>query len=205
MVNILLDLDQTCISAESLDGKRPEFDFQNKEHTEKAKKFSYKNMDDYYIIFERPGLQEFLDYLFKNFNVSVWTAASKDYALFIIDKIIIGNHKDRKLDWIFFSYHCKISEKKTDHSKSLSLLGNLYNFSDYNMNNTVILDDNDEVYFSQPQNCIISPPFEFKEENSHNDDFLKELQIHLEKIKNSVENTNEINKAIKDKGYSTHI
>ena len=36
MINILLDLDQTCISAESLDGDRPEFDFRNKEQAEKA-------------------------------------------------------------------------------------------------------------------------------------------------------------------------
>ena len=42
--------------------------------------------DGHYKVFERPGLQEFLDYLFANFNVSVWTAASKSYALFIIDK-----------------------------------------------------------------------------------------------------------------------
>jgi hypothetical protein len=55
-------------------------------------------MENYYIIFERPGLQQFLTFLFKNFNVSIWTAASKDYALFIIDKIIIAGNKNRKID-----------------------------------------------------------------------------------------------------------
>ena len=44
-------------------------------------KFSYHDMDGYYIVFERPGLQEFLDYLFANYIVSVWTAATKDYAI----------------------------------------------------------------------------------------------------------------------------
>lgn len=208
MINILLDLDQTCISAESLDGKNPEFDFQNKEQSEKSKLFNYKNMDDYYIIFERPGLQKFLDFLFKNFNVSIWTAASKDYALFIIDKIILGNHQDRKLDWIFFSYHCKISEYKTDNSKDLTILNNLYKLPNYTMNNTVILDDNDEVYFSEPNNCLIAPPFEFKDYESNNDNFLKQLQQELEKIKNSTELTakiSEINRNIKEKGFKTHI
>ena len=159
MINILLDLDQTCISAESLDGDRPEFDFRNKEQAEKAKLFNYKNMDDYYMVFERPGLQDFLDFLFKNFNVSVWTAASKDYALFIIDKIILGGRPERKLDWIFFSYHCKLSECKTDNSKDLSLLSRLYKFPNYNLDNTLILDDtpteeNNELVSSSESNLL---------------------------------------------------
>jgi len=103
--NIVLDLDQTLISSEII----KEFDFtQNKE---KSKKFNFHNMDEYYLVFERPGLQSFLDNLFENFNVSIWTAASKDYALFIIEKIILKNNPKRKLDWVFFSYHCRISKK----------------------------------------------------------------------------------------------
>ena len=207
MINILLDLDQTCISAESLEGDIPEFDSKNLQHVEKAKKFRSKNMDNYYMVFERPGLQEFLDYLFKNFNVSVWTAASKDYAIFIIDKIILAGKPERKLDWIFFSYHCKLSEYKTNNSKDLRLLPEIYKFPNYNMNNTLILDDSDEVYFSQTKNCIISPPFEFKDNDSHKDNFLQDLREHLNKLnsgdfKNSVV---EINNIIKSKGYSTHI
>lgn len=206
MINILLDLDQTCISAESLDGDRPEFDFRNKEQSEKAKLFNYKNMDDYYMVFERPGLQDFLDFLFKNFNVSVWTAASKDYALFIIDKIILGGRPERKLDWIFFSYHCKLSECKTDNSKDLSLLSRLYKFPNYNLDNTLILDDSDEVYFSQTKNCIIAPPFEFKDKGSENDKFFKDLKEELKNLKDNVrDNVEKINRHIKHRGYSTHI
>ena len=105
-MNVVLDLDQTLISAEDWDSK----DF--KKHKNKAKKFEFHDMDGYYIVFERPNLQSFLDYLFANFNVSVWTAASKDYALFIIDKIILSK-PGRHLDWIFFSY-CDISKKKRE-------------------------------------------------------------------------------------------
>ena len=32
-----------------------------------------------WVIFERPYCQEFLDWLFQNFHVSIFTAASKDY------------------------------------------------------------------------------------------------------------------------------
>lgn len=171
---IVLDLDETLISSEPIENY-------NQNNKEKANKFKYHNMDSYYIVFERPGLQKFLNFLFDNFDVSVWTAASKDYALFIIDKIILKN-KNRKLDWIFFSYHCKISKFFTNNTKNLNIIWDLYKIPGYNKNNTYIIDDYDEVYKTQPNNCIRAPPFDFKEENSHNDKFLKELQIKLTSI-----------------------
>lgn len=167
--NFILDLDQTVISAEPCE----EYDF--KKNREKAKKFIFHNMDNYYIVFERPYLQEFLTYLFDNFNVSIWTAATKDYALFIIDKIILGGNSNRKLDYIFFSYHCKISEKIKGNTKNLSLLWDTYKLKHFNENNTVILDDYNEVYNTQPKNCIVAKPFEFKNKNSEKDTFLKDI------------------------------
>ena len=113
--NFILDLDQTIISAETCEN------FDKKKYETKSKLFKFHDMDGLYYIFERPNLQNFLNELFNKFNVSVWTAASKDYALFIINKIILKN-KNRKLDWIFFDYHCDISKKLTDNTKSLKIL-----------------------------------------------------------------------------------
>jgi len=181
--NILLDLDQTCISAE---GTEDDFDF--KKYKTKAKLFEFHDMDGYYIIFERPGLQTFLDYLFENFNVSVWTAASKDYALFIINKIILQDKPGRHLDWIFCSYHCDISKKFKNGSKDLTMLwdADAYKLSGYNSTNTVIIDDYDEVYKTQPGNCIIAKPFEFTDDNSENDKYLFHLQKGLKKMKQKI-------------------
>ena len=71
--NILLDIDQTLIDAVPLvldeDDDEEFFDF--RKYKEKAKRFDFENMDDYYVIFERPHLQKFLDYIFENFNVSI--------------------------------------------------------------------------------------------------------------------------------------
>ena len=58
-VNVLLDLDQTVISAEGDD------EYDHDKSKDKAKKFKFHDMDGYYIVFERPGLQPFLDWLFK--------------------------------------------------------------------------------------------------------------------------------------------
>lgn len=182
--NILLDLDQTLISAEATD----EYDFDK--NKEKAKHFRYENMDDYYIVFERPGLQKFLDYLFKNFNVCIWTAASKDYALFIIKKIILRD-SDRKIDWIFFSYHCDISKKIKNNSKNLGLLIDDFKLPGYSQDNTIILDDYDEVYKTQPNMCIAAIPFEFTDNGSENDTYLYNLLKVMKKINRSKANKTE--------------
>jgi len=181
--NVILDLDETLIF-----GLSPEDDDYDIKKDEKNifKKFKYKNMDGYYYIFYRPGLQEFLDYLFANFNVSVWTAASKDYALFIIDKIILLNDENkaskRKLDYIFFSYHCDLSKKLKNGIKDLSILWDVYKLPNYNKNNTLIIDDNPEVHetgFSIPIKEFVAI-----KDNSENDKELKKIKKKLEKFKN---------------------
>jgi TFIIF-interacting CTD phosphatase-like protein len=181
--NIILDLDQTLISAEADE----DYDFEK--NKEKAKKFDFQDMDGYYIVFERPHLQKFLTHLFKNFNVCIWTAASKDYALFIIDKIIL-KESNRKLDYIFFSYHCDKSKKMKKGTKDLSMLSDIYKIPNYNKDNTFIIDDYDEVYKTQPNNCIIAPEFQFTEENSDKDTFLKDLIPLLKKNKINIKSIN---------------
>jgi hypothetical protein len=189
--NIILDLDQTIISGEPTE----EYNFEK--NMKKSIKFKFEIMENYYIIFQRPHLQKFLDFIFKNFNVSVWTAASKDYALFIIDRIILAGKKNRKLDYIFFSYHCNVSKKiKRKGTKNLTMLWDFYKINNYNKNNTVIIDDyKKDVYNKQKSNCILTPPFEFTDEFSDKDTFLKDLQNDLQNVLNNKENLNEeINK-----------
>lgn len=184
--SILLDLDQTLISAEASD----EINFSKYKH--KKDKFRVDDMDGYYMVYSRPHLQEFLDYLFKNFNVTVWTAASKDYALFIVDKIILNNQPERKLDFIFFSYHCDLSKKNKKYSKELCMLWDIHKIPGYSYKDTVILDDyKADVHKCQPNNCIIAHPFEFTKEGSENDKFLLDLIPELEKMKKRIEEENE--------------
>ncbi len=176
-LNIILDLDQTVISS---------LEYDELQRTPKYKKrldyFTHHFMDDHFVVCERPGLQEFLTFVFKHFNVSIWTAATKSYALFIIEKILIGNHKDRHINYIFYSDHCSISQELTGNTKDLSILWKQYNLDGFNKNNTFIIDDYDEVYDTQPDNCIISPEFEFTEEGSEDDLFLMSIIPYLNKL-----------------------
>lgn len=197
--NLFLDIDQTLIAAVPLvkddddDDDEIVFDLYNTEHQEKATLFDFENMDDYYIIFQRPGLQKFLDYIFKKYNVSIWTAASKDYALFIIDKIILAGKKERKLDYVFFSYHCGLSSKIKKNTKKLEMLWDIYKDKKYNKSNTFIFDDYDEVFKCQKNNCIIAKPFFFSKKNAHKDDFLDKLIEKMEKCGDGSLNTSKIN------------
>lgn len=181
--NIFLDLDSTLIQSVEID-KIPEKGEQKKQFVEKMKKFSYKNMENYYLVFQRPFLQEFLDYLFENFNVSVFTAASKDYAIFIIEKFILTN-SSRKLDYIFFDYHTDISEETTRQHKSIKMIQNLFKLPNYTTSNTIIIDDNIDVYEPQNNNCIIAIPFHFKTPLSENDDYLSGLINRLKLLQNN--------------------
>ena len=194
-LNIILDLDSTIIYGEEC----------KKANLDEIKK-KYKNvhtMDTSYYIIERPGLQDFLTFLFKNFNVSVWTAASKNYALFIIQEVILKN--GRKLDWFFHSDHCDISSEisKSKEQKDLNIIWETFKITNYNKDNTLIIDDNDLVFKTQPTNCIkVLPPFELKNKSSTNDTFLTKLQQQLtdyflsnkqNTLTQSVNNINELN------------
>lgn len=193
-INVLLDLDQTIISAED-DGK-----YDAKKHADRAKKFTFHELKEgkqlYYTIFERPGLQPFLDYLFANYNVSVWTAASKFYALFIIENIVLANKPNRKLDWIFFSYHCDISKKIKKGTKDLSIMWDIYRESAYKADNTVIIDDYNEIHKTQPGNCIIAVPFEFTHEGSEDDTYLDRLQTVMKDMQPAPKLAKKVNKTM---------
>jgi TFIIF-interacting CTD phosphatase-like protein len=204
--NLLLDLDQTLICACDSKEYKPGV---NKKMDEKADNeiFNKINMDDIYIIFQRPNLDKFLDFIFENFNVSVWTAASKDYALFIINKIILkldAKSKDkpkkkRKIDYVFFSYHCDISKKIKKGTKDLSILWDEFKIPGYSKDNTFIIDDYSEVYKTQPKNCIQIPEFNFTDESCEDDSELIKIQLELEKIikKSKKLSIDDINKKLK--------
>jgi hypothetical protein len=187
-LHAFLDLDNTLVCSEPLD----EFDIEK--NKEKIETLKFYNIDDYYITFERPYLQETLDFLFKNCLVSVFTAASKDYALTIIKNSILdpldnGCKNDRKLEYILFDYHCSWSKyRKNGDCKSLELLWNDINLPNVNKKNTIIIDDLPEVSEIQPENSIKVKPFEITEKNAENDN---ELIIIMSKVQKFIDRLND--------------
>ncbi len=174
-LNIILDLDETLVSAHGV----KDFPFEDQDIRKKIMKYNIHNMESYYIIFERPDLQDFLKFLFENFNVSIWSAGSKDYVTYIVDNVILKPDKTRTLDYLMWSYHCKLSTKNFQNKKALQTLWNIYNLEGYNENNTILIDDLKETCDPQSELCINVPEFNIL--NKNQDKYLKELKTILSK------------------------
>lgn len=150
--NVFLDLDHTIICSEEYDDEI----------------FKYVlEYDDYdflypYVTVARPHLQKFLDFLFDNFNVGIWTAASKNYASFIYDRFIKKYNKNRHLKLLLYNTHCDFSSKTMGNTKNLKMLCNVWNIPGFAADKTFIIDDLREVYDTQPANCIRIKPFKIK-------------------------------------------
>ena len=50
-----------------------------------------------YIIYHRPFLKELLDYCYKNYNVSIWTAATADYCKMVLKAILTKEQFNKTL------------------------------------------------------------------------------------------------------------
>lgn len=185
-LNLVLDLDNTIISSLS---------FKELDKKIKNRKLSFDDMEDYYRVFHRPYLQEFLDYAFNNFHVSVWTAASRDYASFIIDNIILQNSgrfpnirkTNRKLRMYLWDDNCAESQK-IYNSKSPKDLTYLYNFEGFYPCNTMIMDDLVDVHEANEGRVIKAKYFDSKKEESERDTFLKDIIPKLEEVNKKYRN-----------------
>ena len=182
--NLILDLDETIIHSVSSDEMKHMENKKHKSHKnlEKLEGLKSHDMDGQYTVIERPGLQSFLDFAFENFNVSVWTAASKEYALFIINEVILKGD-GRQLDLVMWSDHCDISKKKFKNKRRIKDLQLIWDSdgagSTYAQSNNLILDDNEDVFNGQEKNCVSMYPFQVDNDDFATDDFLNRLQPEL--------------------------
>lgn len=179
--NIFLDLDNTLVSVEPLKDIRDPDKFQ-----ERAIKFDCNHMEHYYLACGRPYLQSFLDWIFQKYKVHIWTAASKDYALFIVDNFILSKDRNnRKVQMILYDKHCRQSKKLYKNPKKLDMLWTTWKLPGYNKHNTILIDDLEEVYEAQPNNCLLAREFNFMDDRSEHDKDLLRLKDKLRKLSNA--------------------
>ena len=173
-LNVILDLDNTIINTVGLDID-----------SNLINKFEYiiyqVNTFDRALIFKRPHLDEFLDWLFENCNVSVFTHADKDYAMFVVDNFICKGKTNRKLDFIFYRYHVELGLELYKGYKDLRLLWNDFKIFDFYPINTVIIDDNLLVKRTNRFNCLNIKPFDASIE-SVKDKHLLNVKKEIERL-----------------------
>jgi 23S rRNA A2030 N6-methylase RlmJ len=107
----------------------------------------------------------------------------------VINNVILTK-KDRKLDFIFHSEHCKFSKKYMRGAKDLNILWEKYKLDGYRKNNTILIDDLPELYSFQKKNCILIKPFYFNDEKSELDKVLDTIKEKLERTKLRYEKNN---------------
>lgn len=195
---LILDLDETLICSvtngemkqlnEYLeDAEDREEDLRNLNYiTENFQKFEWPveedAIDSAYVTYERPGLQDFLDFAFENFNVYIWTAGGKEYAVRLVENIIMRmNPEKRDVKNIHFNYHCEQSKYEYNHLKDVRMFWEKYKITDCDKTNTFIVDDNEkEVARNNPENCIFARPFDIEEPTiAINDTYLGDLTRQL--------------------------
>lgn len=187
-LNVILDLDNTLlcsipfdyifpycrngiINSESAMCDMPRIYNEGLKHTD-----FYFEGKPLYRIYLRPYLEEFLDYLFEEFNVSVFTNAEKDYADFVVQNIIFGKStQPRKLDFVFYRYHSNIAMQNYGKMKDLRLIWELAHVYYFFPANTIIVDDLNLVKNSNYFNCLAIKPFQLLDRNGQEN--LKDISL----------------------------
>lgn len=165
--NVILDLDNTIICAVEMDY----YNANKNKMTLLDSNLKYADFENAYRIYQRPHLEEFLTFIFRNFNVAIFTAASKDYGLFILDNIIRKIIPDQELSFFFYDYHTDLSRKYYNSPKDLRLLWHKFPTT-FHQHNTIIIDDLKDVKVANGFNCINIKEFEVIDENyDHEKDF----------------------------------
>ncbi len=131
----------------------------------------------------RPNLSIFLDYCFSHYDVGVWSAATREYVLKVVNYIFRG----KSLKFIMSGERCtqhfwydKLNHQYTNIVlKKLVKIWNVKKWH-YRKHNTLILDDNNETYLKNRGNAI---PINAYLGGNIDNEFMR-IIIILENVKN---------------------
>ncbi|CAO3620884.1 unnamed protein product [Mucor fragilis] len=137
-------------------------------------------------MYVRPYSQKFLDYVFENFNVMLWSSA-QPHSVHNMSRLF-GKHKEKlSVIWDRTSFGLTKSDynRKVLTIKDLDIVWKHFN-GKYNATNTILLDDSPKKAQLQPYNCVHPSEFEHgskaflssgESELLHVLDYLKVLQF----------------------------
>ena len=163
-LNVILDIDETLIYFIRHNLRAHSWDTLSA--AEKAK-YEFIETSHKDIIVIRPHLQEFLTYLFKHCNVSLWTLSEQEYAEGIAEKFVAPKGSGRKLKHIFNAddddNHDIAASSLYGNNKDLNWLWYSYaeKYPCFSECNTILIDDlpNNALNTSNRKNSIKINPF----------------------------------------------
>ncbi|AXN77294.1 CDT phosphatase transcription factor [Heliothis virescens ascovirus 3i] len=170
---VFLDLDNTLICSLRLDSAESEM-------ARNVNGFVPAVIFSDYEVYKRPHLDEFLSYLFENFRVGVWTAASKDYAAVITAELILRKYPNRRLEMFLSSDETRTAGEEVGGVKNLNALWDLWGADVIiERDDAIIIDDLPDVYITQPHRCIPVVAYHAQDADAPTDIGLKQLQKDL--------------------------
>lgn len=175
---VILDLDQTLIHSVLYD----EFMVYKTFNTHRQPRIDFrlilKDGSDF-VVSIRPGLDDFLRYVFANFRVAIWTAAQKEYATEILQRIMTPLQYNQ-LAFIFTQRECAWSKKYTGPTKPayriLQLLPGL------DLSRTVLCDDNHLSTEDFAENTVLVQPYNVLQNDADLDQEFERLARYLERL-----------------------
>jgi hypothetical protein len=142
--NIIIDLDLTLLQCIP----------QTLEYELYLKNFTLLNYLEFYIVVLRPGIFDFLKFIFENFKVAIWSNNSGEFLKFFCEKVLY------KYDWIphtVYSYteyqDCLL---QTGMHKDIEYICER---NQWDPNETIIIDDSVCVQLSNEHRSLAIEPF----------------------------------------------
>ena len=165
MVHVILDIDETLIHAVQCSKKQ----YEQSKSTPRGPNIRYVKVgSEHFRVYLRPYVHQFLRQVFgMSSSVSVWTAATRTYAYKMIQLLF----KPTQIEKLRVVYHRRHTSSVNGgfYIKRLSNL--IRKFSDMNLSNTFLVDDNmiHRLGNSDPSNIIrilkYNPKKESKEQS----------------------------------------
>jgi hypothetical protein len=144
-----------------------------------------------FYVYARPGLEDFLHFVFSRFNVIIFTAASLPYAWFVIRHFILDNprhtsQRRKHILAVLTEPQCTMSQSfakeqgvQSNSPKFLSWLFKEHPEIKCDPKRMVFLDDLPSVRQANPQHCLYTPGFDVLKKGSGKDRFLSDVQGEL--------------------------
>ncbi len=170
-LNVILDIDETFVYF--IADKYRSYSWDILPEKEKAKYTTLEANKGIYIV--RPHIEEFMDFLFKNCTVSIWTWSDANYARFVADTFVLAGHPERKMRLLLSEAHAEESGEIHGNSKDLNWIWYDQDESCFAECNTVLIDDlpSNSVHTSNSKNSITIAPFAlFGEVKDRSDPYL---------------------------------
>jgi len=160
---IILDIDETLIHA-----------------TEKSIGREHDFETEWYLVYKRPHVHEFIEFCIEYFNVAVWTTAGHDFAVKIVDELFPSEFK---LEFLWSHRRCtrvfNPELHETTHLKNL----NKVRRKGYKLEHVIMVDDTPAKLVKNYGNLVRVNEYRGQEDDNELEILMKYL-LHLKKAEN---------------------